>query len=204
MDKKEKLKEIVNKNNGILYSKDLEKYDIHRQYLKELEESSYLKKVFRGMYVKSDKSINEFFIMSQRFQTGIYSHNTALYFYNLTDRTPIKLDMTFPSNVRIDNEYITAHYIKSEKHLLGATKMKLEDNTTIQIYDLERTICDIIRDRNKIDPQIFNTAMKEYSKRKNKNLNLLYKYAKVFRIENKLKQYMEVLDWKETQWVLKQ
>ena len=146
------------------------------------------------MYVKSDKSINEFFVMNQRFQTGIYSHNTALYFYNLTDRTPIKLDMTFPSNVRIDNEYITAHYIKSEKHLLGATKMKLEDNTTIQIYDLERTICDIIRDRNKIDPQIFNTSMKEYSKRKNKNLNLLYKYAKKFRIENKLKQYMEVLD----------
>lgn len=194
MDKKEKIKEIVDKNNGILYSRDLEKYDIHRQYLKELEESGYLKKVFRGMYVKSDKSINEFFVMSQRFQTGIYSHNTALYFYNLTDRTPIKFDMTFPSNVRIDNEYITAHYIKSEKHLLGATKMKLEDNTTIQIYDLERTICDIIRDRNKMDSQIFNTAMKEYSKRKNKNLNLLYKYAKVFRIENKLKQYMEVLD----------
>lgn len=194
MDKKEKIKEIVNKNNGILYSKDLEKYDIHRQYLKELEEVGFLKKVFRGMYIKSDKNINEFFIMGERFQTGIYSHNTALYFYNLTDRTPIKLDMTFPSNVRIDNEYITAHYIKSEKHLLGATKMKLEDNTTIQIYDLERTICDIIRDRNKIDPQIFNTAMKEYSKRKNKNLNLLYKYAKVFRIENKLKQYMEVLD----------
>lgn len=194
MDKKEKIKEIVNKNNGILYSKDLEKYDIHRQYLKELEESGYLKKVFRGMYVKSDKSINEFFVMSQRFQTGIYSHNTALYFYNLTDRTPIKFDMTFPSNVRIDNEYIIAHYIKSEKHLIGAIEMKLEDNTTIRIYDLERTICDIIRDRNKIDPQIFNTAMKEYSKRKNKNLNLLYKYAKVFRIENKLKQYMEVLD----------
>ena len=194
MDKKEKIKEIVNKNNGILYSKDLEKYDIHRQYLKELEESGYLKKVFRGMYVKSDKSINEFFVMSQRFQTGIYSHNTALYFYNLTDRTPIKLDMTFPSNVRIDNEYIIAHYIKNEKHLLGATKIKLKDDTVIQIYDLDRTICDIIRDRNKMDSQIFNTAMKEYSKRKNKNLNLLYRYAKEFRIENKLKQYMEVLD----------
>ena len=41
MDKKEKIKEIANKNNGILYSKDLEKYDIHRQYLKELEESGY-------------------------------------------------------------------------------------------------------------------------------------------------------------------
>lgn len=194
MNNKDKIIRIVEKNNGILYSKDLKKHSIHGQFLKELEESGYLKKVFRGMYIKSNKNINEFFIMSERFPSGIYSHNTALYFYNLTDRTPIKFDMTFPSSVRIDNEYITSHYIKGERHLLGTTKMKLKDNTTIKIYDLERTICDIIRDRNKMDPQIFNTAMKEYSKRKNKNLNLLYKYAKVFRIENKLKQYMEVLD----------
>ena len=45
-----------------------------------------------------------------------------------------------------------------------------------------------------MDPQIFNYAMKEYSRIKNKNLNLLYKYAKEFKIQNKLTQYMEVLD----------
>lgn len=194
MNNKEKIKRIVEKNNGILYSRDLKKHNIHRQFLKELEESGYLTKVFRGMYIKSDKNINEFFIMSERFPAGIYSHNTALYFYNLTDRTPLKLDMTFPSSVRIDNECIESHYIKDERHLLGADKLKLKDDTTIKIYDLERTICDIIRDRNKMDPQIFNTALKEYCKRKDKNLNLLYKYAKHFKIENKLKQYMEVLD----------
>lgn len=194
MNNKEKIVKIVEENNGILYSKDLKKQNIHRQFLKELEDSGYLKKVSRGMYIRSDKNINEFFVMSERFQTGIYSHNTALYFYNLTDRTPVRFDMTFPSNIRIDNDYIIAHYIKSEKYSIGATKMKMNDNTTIKIYDLERTICDIIRDRNKMDPQIFNTAMKEYSKRKDKNLNLLYKYASKFRIENKLKQYMEVLD----------
>lgn len=197
MNNKEKIIRIVENNNGILYSRDLKKYNIHRQYLKELEQSGYIKKVFRGMYIKNDRNVNEFFIMSERFHSGIFSHNTALYFYNLTDRTPIKFDITFPSNVRIDNEYIIPHYIKEEKHLLGATEMKLKDGTKIKIYDLERTICDIIRDRNKIDSQIFNTAMKEYSKRNDKNLNLLYKYSKVFRITNKLKQYMEVLDWKE-------
>lgn len=194
MNNKEKIMKIVEKNDGILYSKDLKKYNIHRQYLKELEEQGKLKKVFRGMYIKKDKNINEFFIMSERFKAGIFSHNTALYFYDLTDRTPIKFDMTFPSNVRIENEYIQSHYIKEDKHLLGATKMKLKDATEIKIYDLERTICDIVRDRNKIDPQVFNIAMKEYSKRKDKNLNLLYKYAKALKILNKLKQYMEVLD----------
>ncbi len=194
MEKIEKIKEIVEKNKGILYVKDLEKYNIHRQYLKELEGIGYLRKVARGLYVKKDREVNEFFVMGQRYESGIYSHNTALYFYNLTDRTPLKLDMTFPSNIRIKNDIIRSHYIKDENYLLGLTYMELKDGTSIKIYNLERTICDIIRDKNKIDPQIFNTAMKGYSKINNKNFHLLSKYAKELKIQNKLQQYMEVLD----------
>ena len=144
--------------------------------------------------VTPDKDINEFFIMGERYKTGIFSHNTALYFYHLTDRTPMSLDMTFPSNVRVNNDFLEPHYIKPELHSLGETTLKLEDGTNIKIYDLERTICDIIRDRNKIDPQIFNTAMKEYFKSNKRNLNLLYKYAKKLKIDKILKKYMEVLD----------
>ena len=58
---------------------------------------------------------------------------------------------------------------------------------------MERTKCDIIRDRNNIDPQIFNDAIKGYIKKKNKNLVLLYEYAEKFKIENILRNYMEVL-----------
>ena len=105
----------------------------------------------------------------------------------------MQLDMTFPNNNRVKNEILNVHYIKKENHKLGATILKLEDNTEIQIYNIERTICDIIRDRNKIDAQIFNNAMNEYMKRKDKNLILLYKYAKIFKIENILSNYMEVL-----------
>lgn len=194
MGKIEEIKKIVEKNNGILYVKQLEKYNIHRQYIMELHKIGYLKKVARGIYVKNDKEVNEFFLMGKRYESGIYSHNTALYFYGLTDRTPLKLDMTFPSSIRIKNDYIHSHYIKGEKHLLGVTNLELKDGTNIKIYDIERTICDIIRDKNKMDPQIFNTAMKEYSKMKNRKFHLLYKYAKEFKIENKLRQYMEVLD----------
>lgn len=71
----------------------------------------------------------------------------------------------------------------------------------LYVKELEEKEYLIINDRNKIDPQIFNTAMKEYTKVKNKNYCLLSKYAKKLKIYNKLQQYMEVLDWKETQWV---
>lgn len=132
--------------------------------------------------------------MGERYKSGIYSHNTALYFYNLTDRTPFNLDMTFSSNQRVNNDLISPHYVKSDLLHLGETTLELEDCTKIKIYDLERTICDIIRDRNKIDPQIFNTTMKEYFKLNNRKLNLLYNYAKKLRIDKVLKKYMEVLD----------
>ena len=77
--------------------------------------------------------------------------------------------------------------------LLGLITKTFEDGTSIRIYNMERTICDIIRDRNKIDSQIFNTALKEYMKRNDKNLNLLYIYAKKFRILKILKIYLDVL-----------
>ena len=111
----------------------------------------------------------------------------------MTDRTPIHLDMTFPSNNRVKNECLKVHYIKKENHKLGLIKLKLEDDCEVQTYNIERTICDIVRDRNKIDPQIFNNALKEYIKRKDKNLKLLYEYAKVFKIDGILEKCMEVL-----------
>lgn len=194
MNNFEKIKSLLEKNNGILYVKELEINNIHRQYLKILEEKGEVIKVIKGLYIDKDKDINEFFIMGERYKTGIFSHNTALYFYNLTDRTPMSLDMTFPSNVRNKNDFLEPHYIKPELHSLGETTLDLEDGTKIKIYDMERTMCDIIRDRNKMDPQIFNNAMKEYFKRNDRNLNLLYKYAKELKIDKILKQYMEVLD----------
>ncbi|MBE5806632.1 MAG: hypothetical protein E7313_08035 [Clostridiales bacterium] len=194
MNNYKKIENIMNENNGILYVKDLEKYNIHRQYVKILEERGTIEKIAKGIYIKKGKYVSEFFILNQKYKTGIFSHNTALYFYGLTDRTPFLLDMTFPSTVRINNDSLSPHYIKPELLSLGETVLSLEDGTKIKIYDKERTICDIIRDRNKIDPQIFNTAIKEYFKQNNKNLNLLYKYAKKLKIDKILKKYMEVLD----------
>lgn len=63
----------------------------------------------------------------------------------------------------------------------------------IKVYDIERTICDIIKNKNKIDAEIFSKALKDYAKSKNKNLSKLTKYAKAMNIEKKVSEYMEVL-----------
>ncbi len=63
----------------------------------------------------------------------------------------------------------------------------------IPVYDIERTICDIIIDREKIDKQIFTEAIKRYFKSPNKNLRRLIKYSRLFNIEDEIRKYMEVL-----------
>ena len=158
-----------------------------------MRDEDYIERKEKGVYVKKGRNVNDFFLIQQRYKTGVFSHNTALYFYHLTDRTPLKYDMTFKNNIRVNDEIIEPHYIKQDKYELGIIELELQDKTTIKVYDLERTIIDILRDRNKIDLQIFNTAMKEYMKRKDKNLIKLSKYAKEFKMENVLKKYMEVL-----------
>ena len=185
------LKNYIENNNGIVLASDLKKLNIHKQYLKLLCDEGYVER--KGVYVKKEKNVNDFFLIQQRYKTGIFSHNTALYFYHLTDRTPVKYDMTFKNNIRVNDEIIEPHYIKKDKYELGIIELELQDKTTIKVYNLERTIIDILRDRNKIDLQIFNTAMKEYIKRKDKNLIKLSKYAKEFKMEKILKKYMEVL-----------
>ena len=177
----------------ILFFNKLKKYNMNRYNLREKVANGDIVRIMHGVYANPDKDINEFWLLGQRYKNGIFSHNTALYFHNMTDRTPLHYDMTFPSNNRVKNESLKVHYIKKELHQLGLTKLKLNDDLEIQVYNIERTICDIIRDRNKIDPQIFNNAMKEYLKRKDKNLKRLYEYARKFKIDKILEKYMEVL-----------
>ena len=80
--------------------------------------------------------------------------------------------------------------IKVEK---GKTKIKSPQGNLIPVYDIDRTICDIIIDREKIDKQIFTESIKRNFKSPNKNLRRLIKYSRLFKIEDEIRKYIEVL-----------
>lgn len=83
--------------------------------------------------------------------------------------------------------------VKKDLHLLGLDKMKTIHGRKVQVYNLERTICDLIRSRNKIDKDMFYVALKRYVKTKDKNFIRLMEYAKKFGVEKVVVQYMEGL-----------
>ena len=63
----------------------------------------------------------------------------------------------------------------------------------VTAYDLERTLCDVIRSRNNIGSETFLSALKMYVASPNKNLNLLNSYAKKMKIAGVVRKYLEVL-----------
>ena len=117
-------------------------------------------------------------------------------FHNLSDRTPLIYDITLPygyGNCYKDMPNVCLHYVKKENIDLGMIEIESPFGMKIKTYDIERTICDIIKNKNKIDIEIFVKALKEYSRLKNKDLNKLMRYAKKLNVEKKVREYMEVL-----------
>lgn len=196
MTKSEKILEMANNNNGYVVAKEVRKANINSTELTRLVRENKLERISRGIYCAPDSFYDDYYKIQSKSKNCIYSHATALYFYDLSDRTPIQLDLTVPVgyNGSLRNmQNIDLHYIKKEYLELGLTTIESPFGMKIKIYDIERTICDIIKSKKKMDIEIFTKALQKYSRIKTKDLNKLMRYAKKLNIDKKVREYMEVL-----------
>ncbi len=196
MSKIKDIMNIVKDNDGVVTSKQLDELGIHRQYLSELVKQGKLEKVERGVYISVDVFEDSLFSLQVRFKKGVFSHNTALYLHGLTDRTPIKYTMTFPTAYNITNvqKHNVITYRTSDKfYNVGVVDVLTNSSNLVKVYSVERTLCDIVRGNSKLSKEEVVNAYKEYSKRKNKDLNVLFKYAGLLKVEDTVRRYMEVL-----------
>ena len=153
--------------------------------------------VSRGVYSTGSGWVDELYVLHQRCPNAVFSHDEAFYYHGLIDREPFIHTLTIYSGY--NSHRLTAdgsckvYTVKRELLDIGKSVVKDNDGNLIPMYDLERTICDLMRSRNSIEVQDFNSALKAYVSRKDKNLNQLMEYAKLFRVDNVIRRYMEVL-----------
>ena len=136
------------------------------------------------------------FAMQRKYPKLIYSHETALFIHGLSDRTPFEYSATVPSGYKVVSnvaDRFKIYYVKKELHLLGVTSGKSSFGNQIIVYNIERTICDIIKSRSRVDIQILNEALKRFIGIKSSDYLLLMDYAKKLNIETVIKNYLEVL-----------
>lgn len=183
-------------NNGVLNVKSLKEINLSRQTIYNFIKKNNMEKVGPGIYISQDTLEDETYVLSLRCPKGVISHDDALYYYGLVDREPFIHSITIYSGYNpttLTNSGYKVYTVKKELLDLGKITVTNQFGHNIPMYDLERTVCDLVRNRNNFEIQDFNTALKTYSQRNDKNLNRLITYAKAFRLEKIIRQYMEVL-----------
>lgn len=184
------------KRDGLLRTSDALAAGISRTTLSNLVKEGKLERIAHGQYVLPDILPDELYILQQRIGKMIYSHETALFLHDMTERVPARHSVTIPSDTKLPKKFVgdyKVYYVKSELFNLGQITLPSKMGHEVKAYDAERTICDILRSRNRIDDQTVVAAMKIYVDKKDKDLNRLSRYAVVFHVTKLLRQYLEVL-----------
>lgn len=195
-DNETAIHKILKINNGIVTATQVTEAGIPRRCLTEMVDSGVIYRVERGIYALLDVWEDELFFMQHRFSKGIFSHETALYLHGMTDRTPIRYTMTFPFSYNtgsVKKHGIIAKISTEKSFEIGIIEMPSPAGNTIRVYDIERTLCDIVKPRHRADIQVINQAMKTYARSKEKDIAKLMGYADQLRVKPKVLKYMEVL-----------
>jgi predicted transcriptional regulator of viral defense system len=190
------VQKLLSQGNGMFAASQATEAGLHRQKLANLVKLGTLERAERGIYISPGGLDDVLYWMQQRAKKIVYSHETALFIHRMTSRTPIRYSITVPSSYKVSSALrnnCKIYYIKQDLIDLGKSDEPSGMGHNIITYDIERTLCDIIRSRNKIDNQIIIEALKNYAQSKEKDLHRLYKYAENFGIEKILYHYLEVL-----------
>ncbi|MBN2050733.1 MAG: type IV toxin-antitoxin system AbiEi family antitoxin domain-containing protein [Spirochaetales bacterium] len=189
--------DIFMKNSGYARTKEILDQGIHNIYLKELEKEGIIQKVKHGLYSLTDhENYNSMHEALLAVSNAIICMGSALAYYDLTTWNPTEVHLAIRHGRKIVLPVyppIQLYHFSGKFFETGQTTIALESGHRIRIYDKEKTICDIVRYRNRIGIDIMKEALNEYVKQKDINLNKLYTYAGDLNIRSVLDTYLEVL-----------
>ena len=194
--KQNAIEKLLAENNGVLKTADVVAAGISKETFYKYAKSGRLEKAAHGIYLSPAAWADEMHLLQAQIPKAIYSHETALYLHDLAEMEPMPFTVTVSSkynNPTLAEKGVKIVYVKKEWHEIGVCKLPSSGGHSINVYDMERTICDIIRKRSEMDISVFNYALVGYMKRKDKNLTHLMEYAKTMRLEKKIWETMGVL-----------
>jgi len=190
------LNPILAQNGGTFTTAQANAAGVSNERLRLLVKADELERAAFGVYVLPEVFVDKMYVEQQRRPKIIYSHDTALFLHDLTDRDPIGYSVTVPSGyntARLKADGFMVFTINRELHEIGVSQVKTIFGHTVTAYSMERAICDCLRSRSQMDPAVVIDAIKRYAKRKDKSLNMLMKMGETFRVTKLLRNYMEVL-----------
>ena len=192
----DKLQSVLVQTGGIFTTAQANEVGISNERLRLFVKAGVLERASFGVYVSPDELVDKMYAAQIRRPKIIYSHETALFLHDLTDRDPINYTVTVPTGynaTKLRMDGFSVFTVKRELHETNITQCTTIFGKPVIAYDLERTICDCLRSRNQMDIAMVTDAVRRYARRKDKNLNVLMQLAEIFGVGRLLRNYMEVL-----------
>ncbi len=196
MNQFEQLNQLIKEHGGTIQTFQVLEAGISKPVFYAYVREKGLEQAAHGVYVSPDAWTDAMYLLHLRCEQAVFSHETALFFHDLTDREPIWYSVTVRTGYnpsRLQEDGIQVYTVKKALHEVGIITAKTPFGHTVPVYDMERTICDLLRSRSRMEIQVFQDALKQYVRRKDKNLRTLMQYAAMFHVEKMLRQYLEVL-----------
>lgn len=194
--KRDLLEKMLQDNQGILQTAEVVAAGISKEYFYQYAKAFGLEKIAHGIYMSSEAWRDEMYLLQLQFSKAIFSYETALYLHDLSEMEPMPLSVTVAAGYNpagLKKQGIKVYKVKQDWYELGVCRKESPGGHLVRLYDMERTICDLIRRRSEIEVSVFKYALNQYSRQKNKNLDRLGIYAQAMRMEKQVRNYMEVL-----------
>ncbi len=191
------VRKIFSKHDYIMTTAQLDSYRIYYADIQQLLSEGFIEKIKRGYYHWTETyGEQEVKIINRLFPDAVLCMETALFYYQYSDRNPAEWNITIDKNVsrsrtNIDYPFVKVYRVEPVLVPLGETKGSI-NFVDVRIYDRDRTICDVLRNMNKMDKEIFNKAIQGYVKDPKKNIPNLMEYAKVLRMQKRVKELIGV------------
>jgi len=189
----QKIENMLANNNGIITANEVRSAGISPSYLSQMMWDGKVYRVGRGLYALYHVDVDEMYELFWGYKDIVFSHMSALWLHGLIDRTPsvMTVTVTCARNTRKLLETGLAEFKRSTKqtHSIGLTQMSSPSGYPIPVYNMERTVCDVVKAQNQIDPQVLRGALTRYAQREDKNPARLAQYAKALKAEELLREY---------------
>lgn len=191
------LRLIFSRYDYVMTTGQLSNEKLYYRDIQKMLEQGLIEKVKRGCYHWiEDYGTSEVVMINRLFPDAVLCMDTALFYYKYSDRNPAEWHITMDKNAsrkrtQIDYPFIKAYRVEPELLTLGETK-GMVDFIEVRIYDRDRTICDVLRNMNKMDKEIFNKAIQGYVNDPKKNVPNLIQYAKALRVQKRAKDLIGV------------
>lgn len=181
--------------NGIMTTKELKAKGVNHYFIRKLIKNGQIEPIKRGIYKLANTDVNEFSEVLGIVPKGVFCLYSAASLHNLSTFIPTEYHITIPKKNKVtltDYPPIHLYYWDKTLYTLGVEQLK-KDGDQIATYDLEKTVCDFIKFRNKLGFDIAKEVLKNYLNRKDRNIDKLTKYAKKLRIYSVINPYLKIL-----------